>query len=99
MTRTSRQLRLAAFTIVELLVVIAIIGMLIALLLPAIQSAREAARSAQCKNNLKQIGLATLQFNETYKAFPPARLKSRGVQPVICEIDATHLACPHSAVP
>jgi prepilin-type N-terminal cleavage/methylation domain-containing protein len=79
------QFRAQAFTLVELLVVIAIIGTLIALLLPAIQSAREAARATQCKSHLKQIGLATLQFNETYHAFPPARLKSRGRQSYVCE--------------
>ena len=60
-----------AMTLVELLVVIAIIGVLIALLLPAVQAARAAARAAMCKNNLKQIGLAVLQFCDTHKGqFP-----------------------------
>lgn len=59
-----------AFTLVELLVVIAIIGILVALLLPAIQAAREAARRTQCRNNLKNIGLAVHNFNDSYKMFP-----------------------------
>jgi prepilin-type N-terminal cleavage/methylation domain-containing protein len=61
-----------AFTLIELLVVIAIIAVLIALLLPAVQQAREAARRTQCKNNIKQMGLAAHNYESTYSRFPSA---------------------------
>lgn len=80
-------MRQRGFTLIELLVVIAIIAVLIALLLPAVQQAREAARRTQCKNNLKQIGLALHNYHEQYRCFPSGWI---GVDPVTGAQSAHH---------
>src|SRR5579863_2989157 len=86
----------SAFTLIELLVVIAIIAVLIALLLPAVQAAREAARRSQCRNNFKQIGLASHNYHDVNRMFPLAWILVGGkcsnwTCSVICTVCPTHV--------
>ena len=73
----SPQSRRQAFTLVELLVVIAIIGVLVALLLPAVQSARESARRTQCNNHLHNLGIALQNYLDSFNVYPPGGMAGR----------------------
>jgi len=79
-TSSSRRSHRSGFTLIELLVVIAIIAILVALILPAVQQAREAARRAQCKSHLKQIGIALANYHDIHQTFPPGHGNSGGIQ-------------------
>jgi len=89
MNRTSRSLRCAGFTLVELLVVIAIIGVLVSLLLPAVNAARESARKLQCSNNLHNLALAVIQYHDGLGYYPNATFYNQNPNDSVCGNTAT----------
>lgn len=83
------------FTLIEVLVVIGLIGILVALLLPAVQAARERSRLVSCKNNLRQIGLAFQQVENTYRAFPPIRTRTTHMPQTLVDLSRLNPKSAH----